>query len=204
MNANTQKPETPPAFQADFLVSAAARRQFPDGTWPEVALLGRSNAGKSSLLNRWLGRKNLARVGATPGRTRQINFFKVAWLKEADPFCVADLPGYGFAAAPKSMVVSWQDLVAEYLESGRPFRAALLLMDIRRNPQEEEHNLLAWLESLNIPAVVVATKADKFGPGQRSQRLNEIKKLLGLPDLPLAFSSTTGLGREKLIEILGL
>ncbi|MGL4208329.1 MAG: ribosome biogenesis GTP-binding protein YihA/YsxC, partial [Candidatus Adiutrix sp.] len=128
--------ERPPALQADFVISAAAKNQFPPPGPFEIALLGRSNAGKSSLMNRWLGRKSLARVGATPGRTRLINFFNIVWHKKATPFILTDLPGYGFAAAPKNMVAGWRRLVSDYLEARRPIKMALLIMDIRRDPQE--------------------------------------------------------------------
>lgn len=203
--------ERPPALAADFVISAAAAHQFPEPEWPEIALLGRSNAGKSSLLNRWLGRKGLARVGATPGRTRLINFFRVTWNKEDAPFLLADLPGYGFAAAPKAMVAGWRRLVADYLEAGRYLQMALLLMDIRREPEEDEFGLLEWLRSLNIQAWVIATKADKLKSGERFKRLAVLKKAFdqrsgGAPSFlarpPLAFSSTTGLGRSALIESL--
>lgn len=206
---NPQEPrlrERPPALAADFVISAAAGRQFPEPELPEVALLGRSNAGKSSLLNRWLGRKALARVGATPGRTRLINFFQVTWTKDATPFMLADLPGYGYAAAPKAMVAGWRKLVADYLESGRPLKMALLMMDIRRDPGDDEYGLLNWLRELNIPTWVITTKADKLGQGERSKRLGQLKKMFAahspLDRPPLLFSATTGLGRDALIETL--
>ncbi|UQZ88764.1 YihA family ribosome biogenesis GTP-binding protein [Deltaproteobacteria bacterium Smac51] len=202
----TVSAERPPALEADFIISAAAAHQFPEPELPELALLGRSNAGKSSLMNRWLGRKGLARVGATPGRTRLVNFFKITWNKGQPPFMMADLPGYGFAAAPKDMVAGWRKLVADYLESGRPLKMALLMMDIRRAPQDEEFGLLTWLNELSIPAWVIATKADKLSQAERSKRLNVIKKAfaenLKLERPPLPFSATTGFGRNQLIETL--
>lgn len=198
--------ERPPALIADFLISAAAAKQFPEVNLAEIALLGRSNAGKSSLMNRWLGRKALARVGGTPGRTRLVNFFQVVWHKNESPFLLADLPGYGFAAAPKSMVAGWRQLVADYLESGRPLKMALLMMDIRRDPGPDEFGLLDWLRQLGIPAWVIATKADKLNQSQRSRRLAEISKLFQanspLDRPPLPFSALTGLGRNTLIENL--
>lgn len=198
--------ERPPALAAEFIISAAARHQFPEEGLPEIALLGRSNAGKSSLMNRWLGRKGLARVGSTPGRTQMINFFKIVWNKETSPFLLADLPGYGFAAAPKAMVAGWRQLVADYLESRRPLRMALLMMDIRRDPEDDEYGLLSWLHELAVPSWVVATKADKLSQAERSRRLAEITRLfadhspLERPVLP--FSASTGQGRNKLIEDL--
>lgn len=204
---NSARPgERPPALTADFLISAAETHQFPEPDQPEIALLGRSNAGKSSLLNRWLGRRGLARVGGTPGRTRQINFFRVTWVKDSQSFLLADLPGYGFAAAPKSMVAGWRRLVADYLESGRPLKMALLLMDIRRDPGQDEFGLLNWLSQLGIPAWVIITKADKLNQSQRARRAADISRLFKdqaqLDRPPLPFSAQTGLGRNKLIESL--
>lgn len=195
--------ERPPALSADFIISAAAANQFPETDLPEIALLGRSNAGKSSLLNRWLGRKGLARVGATPGRTRLINFFQVLWQKDQFPFMLADLPGYGFAAAPKDMVAGWRKLVADYLAGGRPLKVALLLMDIRRDPSDDEYGLVKWLNELSIPVWLIATKADKLKSGERGKRLATWKKMFAgqapLSRPPLPFSSLTGLGRNELI-----
>ncbi|MDR1083495.1 MAG: ribosome biogenesis GTP-binding protein YihA/YsxC [Deltaproteobacteria bacterium] len=198
----SQTKDTPPAYSADFVVSAAAFKQFPEPLDFEVALLGRSNSGKSSLLNRFIGRKSLARVSGTPGRTRLINFFKIAWTKEEAPFYVADLPGYGFAAAPKDMVAGWQELVNSYLKAKRPNRLALLLMDIRRDPQIEEKNLVQWLKDLAIDFRLVATKADKLNSSARSKRLKIIQKDLQLPEPPLMFSALSGEGREVLISAL--
>ncbi|MDL2260324.1 ribosome biogenesis GTP-binding protein YihA/YsxC [Deltaproteobacteria bacterium OttesenSCG-928-K17] len=198
--------ERPPALEAEFMLSAASAAQFPELRLAEVALLGRSNAGKSSLMNRWLGRKALARVGATPGRTQMVNFFKIVWNKADAPFMLADLPGYGFAAAPKAMVAGWKRLVADYLTSGRPIKTALLMMDIRRDPGPDEFGLLHWLNDLGLSAWLICTKADKLGQTEKSKRLAKIKALLaenappGRP--PLLFSAITGEGRNKLIEAL--
>lgn len=193
--------ELPPAGKASFLISAAAQAQFPDGGLPEIALLGRSNAGKSSLLNRLLGRRALARVGACPGRTRLINFFEVIWAAGLPPFLLADLPGYGYAAAPPDMVASWRRLVNDYLTGKRPLRLALLLMDLRRKPEPEEAGLLAWLAELAIPVRLIGTKADKLSRNQAARRVNEIEKVLGLKPWP--FSSLSGQGRAGLIKIMG-
>ncbi|MDR1870685.1 MAG: ribosome biogenesis GTP-binding protein YihA/YsxC [Deltaproteobacteria bacterium] len=193
--------ETPPAYLADFALSAATAKQFPEPLTFEAALLGRSNSGKSSLLNRWLGRKALARVSKTPGRTRLVNFFKVAWVKDDPPFWAADLPGYGFAAAPKDMVASWEALVRNYLEAARPNRLAFILMDIRRDPQAEEFNLCAWLGALNLPYRFIATKCDKLAANAKAKRLTVIQKSLNLAEKPLVFSALTGEGREELIAL---
>ena len=194
--------EKPPAQAVEFLVSAAAGRQFPEPLGAEMAILGRSNSGKSSLLNRLLGRRGLARTGAAPGRTRQINFFRVVFRPGTEPFLLADLPGYGFAAGPRAEVAGWKALTSDYLEGGRPLKLTLLLMDIRRDPSPDEDGLLDWLALRGIPAWVVATKADKLGRGPAKARLTRLQGLFrSAPALPpLAFSAVTGQGREELIN----
>jgi len=198
----TSAREKPPAQSVEFLVSAAAGRQFPAPLGAELAILGRSNSGKSSLLNRLLGRRGLARTGAAPGRTRQINFFRVVFRPGAEPFLLADLPGYGFAVGPKAQVAGWRTLTADYLEGGRPLKLALLLMDIRRDPTPDEDGLLDWLADLGIPAWVVATKSDKLGRGPAAARLTRLRGMFRTaPARPaLAFSAVTGQGREELID----
>ncbi|MDR1657918.1 MAG: ribosome biogenesis GTP-binding protein YihA/YsxC [Deltaproteobacteria bacterium] len=205
MSLNISTPKTPidypPATEAVFTTSASMARQFPEPLAFEVALLGRSNCGKSSLINRWLGRKSLARVGATPGRTRLINFFKVTWIAGAPSIYVVDLPGYGYAAAPKDMVESWRRLVEDYLAADRGARMALLLMDIRRGVHAEELSLVGLLTSLGIDYRVVATKCDKLSAGRARQALAALASLLG--GYPVAFSSLSGQGRSELIEAVG-
>jgi GTP-binding protein len=190
----------PPALKADFLCGASSSKRFPEPLAFELAFLGRSNCGKSSLLNFFLGRKNAARVSSLPGRTREINFFRVLFAKGADPFLIADLPGYGFAAAPKAVVRGWRDLAESYLASpGR--RKALLLTDARRGIAAEEEMLLNLLEHLETPVVLVATKCDKLGRGELALRERELKTVLN-GRAPLVLSSTLKrLGREELIKI---
>jgi GTP-binding protein len=192
------------AFQADFIAGAASPRQFPEPYPFEIAFMGRSNCGKSSTLNRFLGRKALARVSSQPGRTREINFFKVSWIKGTQPFLVADLPGYGYARAPGKTVRSWKDLVEGYLSQERGQRAALLL-DARRDLAKEEFTLLRSLEELSIPSVLVATKADKLSRSQGALRLRAYRSSLGsLSDkVPvLLFSALSGRGKEELLKAI--
>ncbi|MDR2443972.1 MAG: ribosome biogenesis GTP-binding protein YihA/YsxC [Deltaproteobacteria bacterium] len=197
------KKETPPALEADFVTSAAASHQFPSPIGFEVAVLGRSNCGKSSLLNRWLGRRGLAKVGGTPGRTRLINFFKVTWAPNEAPMYVVDLPGYGYAAAPKDMVDSWRQLVGDYLTADRGPRLALLLMDIRRGAQAAEKNLANWFNNSGLDFKVVATKCDKMSMGLVNKTLIAIGKDLGVGSA-MPFSSLSSLGREGLIKAVKL
>ncbi|MDR3204680.1 MAG: ribosome biogenesis GTP-binding protein YihA/YsxC [Deltaproteobacteria bacterium] len=196
-----EKYPSPPAVSAEFVVSAAFKNQFPAPLSREVALLGRSNCGKSSLLNRLVGRRALAKVGAAPGRTRLINFFKVRWNQIHSPLYLVDLPGYGYAAAPKAMVESWKKLAEDYLTSPRGSLLALILIDIRRGPQKEERELRDLLMALSIPFQVVATKSDKITMGQVKIKLAVLETAMGGLKPPLAFSSISGQGREKLIEL---
>jgi GTP-binding protein len=195
-------PASPPALEAKFITSAALARQFPEPSGLEVVMMGRSNCGKSTLINRWLGRKALARTSSTPGRTRLVNFFGVVWAPGSEPMTVVDLPGYGYAAAPKAMVRSWEAMVGDYLEAERPDRLGLLLMDIRRGPQKEEKDLARWLKSLNIPFQVIATKADKLPQTRAKAALAALAKDLGGLAPPMAFSALTGQGREELIALV--
>ncbi|MFH1092327.1 MAG: ribosome biogenesis GTP-binding protein YihA/YsxC [Pseudomonadota bacterium] len=174
---------------ARFLISAVAPDQFPLPDRPEVAFAGRSNVGKSSLLNRLLNRRNLAHTSRTPGRTQTINFFEVG----RDMYFV-DLPGYGYAKVPVSVRATWGPMVERYLTAPRDLRLVVLLVDIRREPGQEESGLIAWLESLGASCLPVATKADKVSRGQRPARLAAIEKRLGPGKRPLVFSAATGEG----------
>ena len=144
---------------ARFLGAAAAPGGGPSPLGPEVAIAGRSNVGKSSLLNALLGRRGLARTSGTPGRTRQINFFLVN-----ERFVLADLPGYGFAVGSEAERRSWGPLVEGYLRERPPLRGVALLVDARRGAEEEEAQILEFLRHVGLPAVVVATKLDKLAP----------------------------------------
>jgi GTP-binding protein len=192
------KPQLPPALDADFVLGAVSERQFPEPLGFELAFLGRSNCGKSTLLNYFLGRKGLARVSSTPGRTREINFFKVTLSRGASPFWVADLPGYGFASAPKAMVEGWRGLVESYLSSPRG-QKALLLMDVRRSLATEETMLLDLLDHLSVPSILVATKCDKLTRSQAMAKERDLKEgLAGRAPLVLS-SALDRLGREELM-----
>ncbi|MCX8072027.1 MAG: ribosome biogenesis GTP-binding protein YihA/YsxC [Candidatus Binatia bacterium] len=185
--------------QARFLVGAASPSQFPRFAYPEVAFVGRSNAGKSSLLNRLLGgRRGIARVSKTPGRTQQINFFLVD-----DSLIFADLPGYGFAKVPPAMRAQWSELLQLYLETRHQLRAALLITDIRRGLEAEEWQMISRLRALGISCLVVATKADKLGQGERVRRARELAVELGQVGVELVVSSAiTGEGIPQIWQVI--
>jgi GTP-binding protein len=188
----------PPALAADFVLGAAKATQFPAVAPLEIAFLGRSNCGKSSLINKFLGRRGLARVSGTPGRTREINFFRILFRKDSESFLVADLPGYGYARAPRSQILSWKPLVEGYLKRKRN-QKAYLLMDIRRDFAAEESLIVSLLQGLAIPVTVVATKRDKLKKGAEAKRAAEIRASLPEGVDLLLFSSLTGEGRREFI-----
>jgi len=154
---------------ANFVLSATALSQVPQDPRPHIVIAGRSNVGKSSLLNALLGQKKLARVSATPGRTQALNFFLID-----DTYYIVDLPGYGFARAPVAVKDAWGALVDEYLDTCANVSAALSLLDCRRNPEDEERMLWDFFARKNIPFAVVLTKTDKLGRGA----LNTAAKLV--------------------------
>ncbi|MEW5721796.1 MAG: ribosome biogenesis GTP-binding protein YihA/YsxC [Thermodesulfobacteriota bacterium] len=178
--------------QARYVASAVRPGQYPPADRPEVAFAGRSNVGKSSLLNRLLGRRQLARTGATPGRTQTVNFFDVDGR-----LYFVDLPGYGYAKVPLEVRAAWRPMVEKYLTSNRDLRLVVLLVDLRRDPGTEEADLIGWLNGLGRPALVTATKADKVTRSRRKSRLEAIRKALGLAEPPVVFSAATGEGRSE-------
>ena len=182
---------------AEFLTSATQPSQFPSGALPEVAFAGRSNVGKSSLLNTLLGRKGLARVSQTPGRTRLLNFFRVVTAKGAAgksrEFLFVDLPGYGYAKVARAVHEQWGPMIEGYIGGRRSLRGLVVLTDIRRG-EEEERQLICWATQLGVPTVAVATKTDKLTRGQRADAVRILESFLGMP--VLGCSATTGEGKD--------
>ncbi len=183
---------------ARIVATAVAPAGFPTEGLPEVAFLGRSNAGKSSLLNALSGRRELARVSGTPGKTRALHFFHVERLDDDD--CVrtllfVDLPGYGFARVAKSERAAWQRLVESYLTGRAPLRAAVLIQDIRRDVSDDERDLVEWLAERGVPVLVALAKSDKLKPGARGLRLRALRAQYGLDEARVfATSAPTKLG----------
>jgi GTP-binding protein len=185
----------PKILAAELVTSASAPAGFPAEGAPEVALLGRSNVGKSSLLNRLVARRSLARTSKTPGRTRLVNFFRV--LRPEGELRLVDLPGYGFARVSQAERRAWQALVEGYLAERPSLRLALLLHDVRRDPGADEGDLLPWLAARGIPVLGVLTKVDRLSARERAARLRFFREQgLGLPWI--ATSARTGAGRAEL------
>lgn len=166
----------------------------PENDLPEIAFAGRSNVGKSSLINRLLGRRAVARVSRTPGRTRAINFFRVN-----DLFVLADLPGYGYARISKERKAVWGPLIEGYLSGSPNLRGVVQLVDIRHEPTPDDLAMLELLARLRLPTVVVLTKADKLSRAAAMARHGEIATALGLAEEQIIpFSAETGTGRDEL------
>jgi GTP-binding protein len=166
----------------------------PETSLPEIAFAGRSNVGKSSLLNRLVRRKAFARVSRTPGRTREINFFEVN-----RQFVLVDLPGYGYAQISKERRAEWRPLIEGYLRSSANLRGVVQLIDVRREPSEDDLQMLEFLSDIGTPTVVAVTKVDKLSRAQAADRVRELTESLGLDaDQVIPFSANTGAGRDEL------
>ena len=170
----------------------------PTNDLPEVAFAGRSNVGKSSLLNRLVKRKAFARVSNTPGRTREINFFKVN-----DTFVLADLPGYGYARIAKARKAEWLPLIEGYLRASTALRGVVQLLDVRHHPSDEDLQMFDFLAEIEVPTIVALTKVDKLKPREVGKRVHEIAVALRLEDEQMIpFSAETNQGRDDLAEAL--
>jgi GTP-binding protein len=184
---------------SEFKVGAHAPRDFPRDGRPQIAFAGRSNVGKSSLINLLLQRRALARTSRAPGRTQQINFFLINGA-----FWFVDLPGFGYAKVPDKVREQWRRLVESYIKHSEALRAVVFLIDARHGPQANDRVLLDWLLALEVPFIPVLTKADKISRGELARRLREIER--EVPVLaacePIATSAQTKMGREALWERL--
>ncbi len=183
--------------KATFVASAAAPKDFPRPELVEIAFAGRSNVGKSSLINTLVGVDGLARTSRTPGRTQLLNWFRVEPASGA-PIAFVDLPGYGYAKVPVAMQASWQGLIESYLGDRPVLAAVVLLIDVRRGVEPEEIDLAAWLAERDIARIVVVTKVDKVSKHQREPVLAAVKRALALPRPPIGFSAETGDGVDEL------
>lgn len=180
--------------KVEFITSAVKREQWPKDGKRAIAFAGRSNVGKSSLINRLVNRKNLVRVSNTPGRTQMLNFFLVN-----DAFYFVDLPGYGYAKAPIEVRKQWGPMIQDYLENAPNLMGVVQLLDARHMPTGDDENLLDWLIETEIPTILVMTKADKLSSNEAAKQRKLIREELGLPaDAFTFFSSVTGQGLPEL------
>jgi GTP-binding protein len=172
-----------------FIKSATRPGNYPEASLPEVAFAGRSNVGKSTLINTLVNRRGLVRTSSTPGRTQLLNFFDIN-----GEFSLVDLPGYGFAKVPLAVKKDWGPMVRTYLERREQLKGVVVLFDIRRVPREEDLDLLDWLEEFELPTIPVITKVDKIS---RNRRAAQVKPILEATGLPLeAFSFFSALSKE--------
>ena len=191
-------------LKAEFIRSCASQEQFPTSATPEIAFVGRSNVGKSSLINSLLQRKGLAKVSRTPGKTRTINLFAVA---TDDPlvscFVLADLPGYGYAKVSKTERAQWGPLIEAYLGRREQLCAVVMLVESRVLSTYDVQTI-DWLRSIGCAPLVVATKVDKLKPSERVSALRRLQDSLGFAEngLFMVYSSVTGEGRERLWSVL--
>ncbi|HEY5945751.1 MAG TPA: ribosome biogenesis GTP-binding protein YihA/YsxC [Kofleriaceae bacterium] len=183
--------------KARFVISASKPSEFPAETLPEIAVVGRSNVGKSSLINALVGQDGLARTSRTPGRTRLVNWFEID-----GKFQLVDLPGYGYAEVSRDMRESWRPLIESYLSDRKTLKGVLMLIDIRRGPEEEELDFVPWLEAKEIPIVVALTKADKLAKNKRLPEVAKAKKSLGLKKDPYAVTVEDGDSIDPLFRAL--
>lgn len=181
--------------KAEFVTSAVNIKGYPEMSGPEIALAGRSNVGKSSLINKFINRRNLARTGNTPGKTQMLNFYRIN-----DEWSFVDLPGYGYAKVSKEVKANWGKMMEEYFSRRENLRAVIQVVDIRHVPSLEDQEMHSFLRNRGIPVLVVATKADKISKGQWGKHLSQIAKALNIPDwhMIITYSAETGLGVPEL------
>jgi len=180
-------------LSAEFVISAVGSKQFPKDDKPHIAIAGRSNVGKSSLINALLHRKNLVKTSATPGKTQLINFFIIN-----KQFYFVDLPGYGYARVPRAVTDAWAPMIEGYIKDALALRAVVVLLDARRQPDVRDVRLVEWLRQYNIPAIYAMTKTDKLNRQEAQQARQTIKAQLSIEDAPILTSAKDGQGVKEL------
>lgn len=185
--------------KAELEAVTARKNQYPEDNLREIAFAGRSNVGKSSLLNLLTGRKKLARVSGSPGKTRTINFYRIN-----DEFRIVDLPGYGYAKVSKSMSETWGDMMETYFETRQGLVKVIQLVDIRHAPSKQDVEMYEYLRHYGFDGIVVATKADKVSRNEMQKCIKQIRTTLklGKDDLVIPVSSLKKTGHEELLEVM--
>lgn len=180
---------------AEFVISAVGPDQYPGDALPEIALAGRSNVGKSSLINRMINRKNLARTSSTPGKTQHLNYYRIN-----DQLYFVDLPGYGYAKVSKTQRQVWGQMIEKYLLERDALKLILLVIDLRHPPTKDDEMMYDWLKHYDLPVCVVGTKADKIPRSRWPKHIKIIKESLVLRarDQFVMFSSEEGIGKDEL------
>jgi len=183
---------------AEFVTSAAKPAQYPPVQYPEMAFAGRSNVGKSSLINTLVNRKHLVKTSSTPGRTQLINFFDIN-----NTFTFVDLPGYGYAKVPAAVRKNWGPMIETYLSTRKTLKGVVVIMDIRRIPRQEEHDLIDWLKYFSIAGILVLTKTDKLSkPKRLKQHIAIAEALVVAPDKLILFSAKSRQGKDAIWDAI--
>lgn len=188
-----------PIQKAEIIISAVEEAQYPAPRLPELAIAGRSNVGKSSMINTLLNRKKLARTSSKPGRTRTINFYNIE-----DELIFVDVPGYGFAKVSKQELEKWGDMMEHYFSTRKTLKKVILIVDFRHKPSAQDVQMYDYLKYLGLSVLVVATKADKVKPGVHNRHMNQVVSTLQLVegDIVVPFSSITGAGKKEVWKII--
>ncbi len=183
-------------FDAKLLISAAGKNQWPDSELPEIVLAGKSNVGKSSLINTLLNRKSLAYVGKTPGKTRLLNFYEVN-----QQFMMVDVPGYGFAQRSQKELIDFGTMMEDYFSERKQLRVCIQIIDLRHGPSKDDLVMLDYVRSNGIPVLIVATKQDQCNQSETSKNRKMISEKCNVPiNQIVLFSSKTRRGRDELME----
>src|SRR5690625_136896 len=185
--------------KAEIEISAVSQAQYPATNLPEIALAGRSNVGKSSFINKMIGRKGLVRTSAKPGKTRTLNFYTIN-----DSFYFVDVPGYGYAKVSKSEREKWGNMMEEYFQTRQALRLVVLIIDSRHDPTRDDLQMVEYLHYLKIPILIIATKFDKVKQSQRAKQLKATQKLFSAYDdvTIIPFSAETGENKEKVWAVM--
>lgn len=193
--------------QGKYLASAVKKEQYPEERRKEIVFIGRSNVGKSSLINSLTRVRNLARVSSQPGKTQTINFYdigaKIEGVEERQDFYLVDLPGYGYAKTGAERRKIWSKFINEYLLNSEDLQFVCQLIDVRHEPMKSDVEMFNWLVENNIPVLIIATKCDKIGKNAVNSSISRIKKTLGVLELDvLPYSSLKNEGRAELLDVI--
>jgi GTP-binding protein len=194
-------------IKAKYCATAVKAEQYPEGDFPEIAFISRSNVGKSSLINSLCRYNGLARISCTPGKTQTINFYKVTFkISDSDKpeFFLVDLPGYGYARAGQTNKKQWAGFINQYITESSRLKLVCQLIDIRHAPMDSDIQSYRWLQDHNVPVQIIATKADKIAKGNFKKHTGIIKQNLGLQtDEIIPYSTLKGFGRQELLAAIG-
>lgn len=185
--------------KAEIIMTAVKPSQYPPADSPEIALAGRSNVGKSSMINTLINRKKLARTSGQPGKTQTLNFYNIN-----DQFRFVDLPGYGYARVSRKERENWGEMINKYLTERKSLKEVILLLDIRHSPGEHDKMMYDWIRSIGFKGIIVATKADKLSKNQIAKQVSVISRELGVEDksMIMPFSATKKLNKDKVWNMI--